>query len=246
MNDLILRQDADGIATLTLNRGSKLNALNSDMFIALDAELQAIEAAIDTIGVVVIRGAGKGFSAGLDLADATSGGAKVTPIFQSRTIARVARLPQPVIAAVHGLCYTGALELALAADIILATETTSFADTHGKWGLTPAWGMSQRLPRRVGRGQASRMMFSGMTIAGPEALAIGLVDLCVPEARFDEELAALAGAIAANSWFSNRENKRLMQDTEGLPLSAGLAHEFFRRPGRAPDFEERVQRFTKR
>ena len=76
-------------------------------------------------------------------------------------IDRLGRLPQPVIAAVHGVCFTGGLELALACDFILADATARFADTHGKWGLVGAWGMSQRLPRRIGVPAAKRMMMTG-------------------------------------------------------------------------------------
>ena len=83
-------------------------------------------------------------------------------------------LPKPVIAAVHGHCYTGALEVALAADFIVASTTARFADTHAKWALTPVWGMSQRLPRRVGVSTAKRMMFTGATLKAEEALRVGL------------------------------------------------------------------------
>jgi enoyl-CoA hydratase/carnithine racemase len=90
------------------------------------------------------------------------------------------------------------------------------------------------------------MMFTAAKVAASEALAIGLIDLCISDEGFEAELATFASTIVANSWFSHRGNKRLMRDTDGLPLAAGLAHEFFHRPGRAPDFEERVARFTKR
>jgi enoyl-CoA hydratase len=246
MTDLIQRSDSGGVTTLTLNRPDKLNALNGALFLELDAHLASFETNVDSVGVVVIRGSGKCFSAGLDLNDAASGVQAVTPLFQSRTIDRLARLPQPVIAAVHGHCYTGALEVTLAADLIFAAESAMFGDTHAKWGLTPAWGMSQRLPRRVGRGQASRMMFTCKPVSAREALSIGLADVCVADDRFEGEVDVLSKSIVANSWFSLRGNKQLMTETDGLPLSAGLAQEFFRRGGRAPDFEARVAAFSKR
>jgi enoyl-CoA hydratase len=246
MTELILRGDSDGVTTLTLNRPDKLNALNGALFLELDAHLSSIEASTDSVGAVVIRGSGKCFSAGLDLNDAARGVQTVTPLFQSRTVDRLSRLPQPVIAAVHGHCYTGALEVALAADLIFAAESAKFGDTHAKWGLTPAWGMSQRLPRRVGFGQASRMMFTCTPVSAREALSIGLADVCVADDRFEHELDAFLKSIVANSWFSLRGNKQLMIETDGLPLSAGLAHEFYRRGGRAPDFEARVASFSQK
>jgi enoyl-CoA hydratase/carnithine racemase len=137
------------VVTLRLNRPGKLNALNVDVFKQLDAEIVDLETDRN-VDVVVIRGEGRCFSAGHDLQDLESGEELPYPNYQGLVIERLANLPQLVICVVHGHCYTGALELALAADLILASESARFADTHAKWGLTPIWGMSQRLPRRVG------------------------------------------------------------------------------------------------
>ena len=147
MSDLVIRRDAGAVTQLTLNRPDKLNALNVALFQALEAHVADIERA--PVGVVVLRGAGRCFSAGHDLGDIAAGERLPRPNFQSHVIERLADLPLPVISAVHGHCYTGALELALAGDIIVAAEGAKFADTHAKWALTPVWGLSQRLPRRV-------------------------------------------------------------------------------------------------
>ena len=103
--------------------------------------------------------------------------------FQAETLDAIEQLPQPVIAAVQGHCYTGSLELALACDLMVAAENAKFADTHGKWGMSPTWGMSQRLPRRIGLLAAKEMMFSGRIVSGTEAAAIGLANRCVPDDR---------------------------------------------------------------
>ena len=150
MSSLVVREDADGLTTLILNRPEKLNALNVELFSALDNHVAQLAREERTIGVVVVRGAGRCFSAGHDLADIATGEKLPRPNFQAGIIERLANLPQVVISAVHGHCYTGALELALAGDIIFAAESAKFADTHAKWALTPIWGLSQRLPRRVG------------------------------------------------------------------------------------------------
>jgi enoyl-CoA hydratase len=244
MTDLVLRQDAAGAATLVLNRPEKLNALNVELFAALEAEVGRIERQTDTVGVVILRGAGRCFSAGHDLADISTGERLPAPNFQARIIERLANLPQPVITAVHGHCYTGALELALCGDIILAAEGARFADTHAKWALTPVWGMSQRLPRRVGTYKAREMMFTCRTYSGREAAEMGLANLCVPDSEFDDQIAALSAQILANSWFSHRANKRLLLQTDGLPLEAGLAHEVYRGEGRGPDMQERIAAFS--
>ena len=150
---LVLREDKDSVCTLTINRPDKLNSLNVPVFEELRAHIIALQED-DSVNCVVLRGAGKCFSAGHDLADIEEGEDVSSPFWHSETLRMLERLPKPVIAAVHGHCYTGALEVALAADFIVASDTARFGDTHAKWALTPVWGMSQRLPRRVGAGRA--------------------------------------------------------------------------------------------
>ena len=156
MSNLVVREDVDGLCTLTLNRPEKLNALNVELFSALDNHVNQLAHEARTIGAVILRGAGRCFSAGHDLADIAAGEKLPRPNFQAGIIERLANLPQPVITAVHGHCYTGALELALAGDIIFAAVSAKFADTHAKWALTPVWGLSQRLPRRWGPTRRAR------------------------------------------------------------------------------------------
>jgi len=246
MDQLVIREDRDGAATLTLNRPDKLNALNVDLFCALDAEVARLEGEPESVGLVIVRGAGRCFSAGHDLGDIAAGERLPRPNFQAGIIERLANLPQPVISAVHGHCYTGALELALAGDIVFASANAKFADTHARWALTPVWGLSQRLPRRVGTYKAREMMFTCQTYSGEQAAAMGLANMCVADEVFDAELASLAKTILANSWFSHRANKRLLVETDGLTLKAGLAHEVFRGAGRGPDMEERIASFGKK
>jgi enoyl-CoA hydratase/carnithine racemase len=245
MEDLVIRDDKDGAATLTLNRPDKLNALNVDLFRALDAQVERLEGETESVGLVIVRGAGRCFSAGHDLGDIAAGERLPRPNFQAGIIERLAGLPQPVISAVHGHCYTGALELALAGDIVFASASAKFADTHARWALTPVWGMSQRLPRRIGTYNAREMMFTCQTYSGAQAAAMGLANMCVADEAFDAELETLAKTILANSWFSHRANKRLLIDTDGLTLKAGLAHEVFRGEGRGPDMAERIAGFGK-
>jgi enoyl-CoA hydratase len=242
MSDLVLREDRNGAVTLILNRPDKLNALNVALFKALDDHVADIEAD-DSVRLVILRGAGKCFSAGHDLTDIAAGEKLPRPNFQASVIERLADLPLPVITAVHGHCYTGALELALAGDIIFASEAAKFGDTHAKWALTPVWGLSQRLPRRVGTYKAREMMFTCRTYGGREAERIGLANLCVANEDFETGLVALADSILANSSFSHAANKKLLLETDGLPLGAGLAHEVFRGEGRGPDMEERIGAF---
>ena len=243
MSQRITRQDADGVCTLTLDRPDKLNALDTAAFQALDSHLDALEHDEGIVRCVVLRGAGRGFCAGADLnalADATE---KPPPTFKPTVIERLALLKQPVIAAVHGVCFTGGLELALACDFIVADATARFADTHGKWGLVGAWGMSQRLPRRIGLSAAKRMMMTARVVEAPEAKDLGLVDLLSPPGKLDEVLKSFVEELLANSWFTNFAVKRLLIETDGMSLAEGLAHEHYRYPGCAPDHHQRIAAF---
>lgn len=246
MSNEILSEVRDGLATLTLNRPDKLNSLTVDLFEALLVEIETISSATDTIGAVVLRGAGKCFSAGHDLRDILAGEKPRTPYLQAHVIERLANLPQPVIVAVHGYCFTGGLELVLAGDIILASENARFADTHAKWSLTPIWGLSQRLPRRIGISKAREMMFTCRTYTGEQAAAMGLVNDWYPDDVFWSEVESLAREVLANSWFANRGNKRLLIETDGLPLAAGLSYEIYNHPGVGPDMHDRVRKFTEK
>ncbi|HXK25300.1 MAG TPA: enoyl-CoA hydratase/isomerase family protein [Myxococcota bacterium] len=244
MSERVTRHDEDGLCRLTLDRPEKLNALDTQAFEELDAHLSDLERDRSKVGCVVLRGAGKAFCAGADL-EAMGGPTGKPPTFKPGVIERLALLHHPVIAAVHGVCFTGGLELALACDLILADTTARFADTHGKWGLTSAWGMSQRLPRRIGTAAAKRMMMTCRTVEADEAKQIGLVDILVPEGTLDQSIRDLAGEVLGNSWFTNFAVKRLILETDGMSLAEGLAHEHYRYPGSAPDHQERIARFRR-
>lgn len=243
MTDLVTRSDAGGLCKLTLNRPDKLNALDTATFEALDAHLAAVEDAKETIGCVVLKGAGRGFCAGADLG--AIGAVPIDPRFKPGVIDRLATLPQPTIAAVHGVCMTGGLELALACDFIVADPGARFADTHGKWGFVGAWGMAQRLRRRIGETRTKRMMFTARAIDAAEALEIGLVDM-LAESDLDATVVGLAAEILANSWHTNFHAKRILAETDGMGIADALARENYRYPGYAPDWQERVARFSKK
>jgi len=175
MSDLVRRVDRDGAATLWLNRPDKLNALTKQVFEALDEHVDAIARETRKIGLVILRGAGNNFSAGYDMNEVLEHvKAHAKPHFHSEVIQKIANLPQPVISAVQGQCSTGALELALAADLIVASESTQFSDVYARWGLTPVWGLSLRLPHRIGTAKASEMMVSCRSYSGQQAAAMHL------------------------------------------------------------------------
>jgi len=151
-------------------------------------------------------------------------------------------LPQPVIGRLHGHCFTGGLELALACDVLVAATSTTLGDTHGQWGLAPVWGMSVRLPERVGRSTAKQLMYTSRRVAAPEAAAIGLVDVCTPDDGLDGAVAALAAEVLANSWGTNHIVKRLIADRGGRTRAEALVHERTMPYGMPEDAAERMRR----
>ncbi len=240
-DDLVIRHDAHGLATLTLNRPDKLNAMSPASFVALRAHIDAI-ATDESIGCVVVQGAGRSFCAGHDLGSIATGERAPSRHFEPETIDALERLPMPTIARIHGHCFTGGLELALGCDILVAAESTRLGDTHGQWGLAPIWGMSVRLPERVGRSMAKELMYTSRRISGADAAAIGLVDHCVADNELDAAVAALAAEILANSWGTNRIDKALVDDRAERTRSEALLFERTLPHGMPADSKERMRR----
>jgi enoyl-CoA hydratase len=247
VKDLVLRENKGGAVTLTLNRPERLNALSKDVFEDLAEHIDTIERETRTIGLVILRGAGGNFSAGYDMQEVQAHvRAHAKPHFHSEVIQKLANLPQPVISAVQGQCSTGALELALAADLIVASESARFSDVYARWGLTPVWGLSLRLPHRIGNAKAAEMMFTCRSYGGREAEHMHLANYCFADGEFETELALLAEDILANSWYANQVSKRALIEIDGLSLNDAHALDIFKNEGLAPDASQRVAKFFAR
>jgi enoyl-CoA hydratase/carnithine racemase len=213
---------------------------------ALRAEVDRIAQEIESVGCVILRGAGRSFSAGNDLKAIQAGQKPPSAHFQAETLEAIERLPQPVIAAVQGHCYTGSLELALACDLMITGESAKLADTHGKWGMAPTWGMSQRLPRRIGVVKAKEMMFSGRTISGQEAVELGIANQCVADDDLLSAAIEMAESFTRNSWHTLRADKALINVGQNHFLNDGLIEERENGPGVAPDMNDRIKAGFKR
>ena len=235
----VLRTDRDGLATLTLNRPAKLNALSPAVFVELRKHLDALAEDTD-VGCVVLAGAGRAFCAGHDLGSIASGEPAPSEYFEPETIDALEQLPKPTICRIQGHCYTGGLELALACDLLVAGESAILGDTHGQWGLVPVWGMSVRLPERVGLATAKELMFTSRRINAETARDLGLVDRCVPDDQLDDTVDALAKEILENSWGTNRIVKQLLRDVGERTRDEALRHERIRPHGRPEDMAERM------
>ncbi|HEY3653399.1 MAG TPA: enoyl-CoA hydratase/isomerase family protein [Steroidobacteraceae bacterium] len=216
------------VATLTLNRPAKLNALSPALLADAVAEIELLRET--GTGVLIVAGAGRAFSTGADL-DALSGPAfsrEDGRRFQALAVQLMHLLetiPQITIAKVHGLCLTGGLELALACDLIVAAEEAEFADTHAQIGFRPMWGLTQRLPRRIGIMRARELSFTGRRVKGTEAAALGLALEAVPAMSLDARVDALAAAIIDNNLDSLAAYKALYHQSQNLMLDEGLRYE---------------------
>lgn len=234
-------------ATVTLNRPEALNALTPDL---LEELCQAFEqlGQDPSVTVVVLTGAGRAFSAGVDLkvlGDREIVDGKVGDVLDlpaRRLIALITQLPAVVVAQVNGACFTGALELALACDVVVVAEEAKLGDTHAKFGLRPTWGMSQRLPWLVGPARARWLSYTARTFTGAEAAQWGLFAQAVPREELAAAVDELVTTIAANSTGSLRAYKDLYRAAERSSLPDGLAYEAATEYP-VPDSEQRVAAF---
>lgn len=242
----------NGVATITLNRPDALNAFTPALLSQL---VEAIDdaGADRACGCIVLEGEGRAFSAGVDLKllqSATFRAGKVDDIFGDTAFAAADRLrlaPLPVIAKIHGFCFTGALELALHCDFILTTKDTKFGDTHARWGLRPSWGMSQNLARAVGVRRARELSFTAATFTGAEAERWGLANAAFPDREtLDRETAERAEAIAAASRGAIAAYKDLYRlHEENRPLEDALDEEVVREYPAIADTADRLKGFRK-
>lgn len=206
---LLLRHDADGICTLTMNRPAARNALSEAMIDALQAELDAIRDDPD-VRVLVIAGAGPGFCAGHDLREVRT---KVDTAFYdallkkcARMMTGIVRLPKPVIARVHGIATAAGCQLVASCDLAVAADVAQFATPGVNIGLfcsTPMVALS----RNVAPKHAMEMLLTGEMIDAEAAMRMGLLNKVVPAERLDEAVRALAGKIASKSSYTLKVGK---------------------------------------
>lgn len=184
------------VAIVTMNRPEALNALSASLRRALIEAFEALDRD-EEIRVVILTGAGRAFTAGLDVRELERSGADVTAnVDAENVVAAIARFSKPLIAAVNGVAITGGVEIMLACDVVVASVEASFADTHVRIGLTPGWGLSQRLARVIGIQRAKELSFTARSIGAEEALAWGLVNHVAPPGEMLAKARAIAAAIA--------------------------------------------------
>ena len=228
--EYIVYQHNGPIALIMFNRPEVMNALNPTL---IEELLEAMEMAAseDSIEVVLVTGAGKAWSAGVDLNalndGITDGQFDATQMLEdgNAVMELIQTMPKPAIAVVNGHCFTGALELMMCFDIIIAAEEAKIGDTHCKWGMIPKWGMSQRLSQLVGPLKARELSFTAEPINGKEAARIGLVNMAVPLAELDDKVSEIVKKILGNSSQTIAAMKHLYLVGEQGTLKDGLEAE---------------------
>ena len=222
----VLRSDAEGVATLTLNRPGAYNALSLDLMRSLRAALEAIAAEPQT-RAVVIQGAGKGFCAGHDLKElrANPGRAFYEETFAecSRLMLAVVRLPVPVIAKVHGIATAAGCQLVASCDLAVAADDARFATPGVNIGLfcsTPMVALSRNVPRK----QAMEMLLLGEMQPASRALEIGLINKAVPEAELEAAVAEITRTLLAKSPLTLKIGKEAFYRQAEMDLEAAYAY----------------------
>lgn len=249
---LVVGLGPDGVLTVTLNRPDKRNAIDSEMVGALSAELERAELDQD-VAVVVIRGAGKDFCAGADLAELLASvdqtlqqnnadAARLGAVFTS-----LRSLPKPVVAVVHGRALAGGCGLAGACDMVLAHEDAVFGYPEIQRGFVPAMVMAM-LTRSVGEKVAFDLVATGRLLSASAAMDIGLVSRVVGAASFDEEVAGIVGQLASSSPTALALIKKQLHELEGRSFDDAIAlgAKVNAVARSTPDFKEAVSRFLKK
>lgn len=225
--DLLTTYRDGPIITVTMNRPQQLNALS----LALEDELRQCFrrlSADDSLRSIVLTGAGRAFCAGVDLKELSSDpAAKDQRIWHGPdSLSGIMRAcPHPIVSAVNGFAITGGLELALLGDFIIAAKEAQFADTHARVGITPAWGLTQALPRLIGVNRARQMSLTGEYVNADKAFAWGLANEVVPLQHCVLRAVELARDIAETDLRSMTKIRSLIGESAELSLNAALARE---------------------
>jgi len=220
----------DGVMTVVLNRPEVRNALSVALLSELRRVLSDAEAD-EGVDVVIITGEGRAFSSGIDASDFASfnvmegdpGYEKVHDAFEAFTV--LYAMTKPTIAAVNGAAVTGAFELVLRCDVIIAGESARFADTHARVGIVPGGGMTQILSRLVGAARARDISFTGRFVGADEAYDMGLVSRVVPDDALMDEVLSAANQMRLCPQDALRNIKDLINRGLELSLGEGLSLE---------------------
>jgi len=219
--DLVLVEREAGVTTVTLNRPEALNALSSALRQRIVEVFESLKNDPET-EVVILTGAGRAFTVGLDLKELGGEVSATAAISSQRLSDALTGLTQPIIGAVNGFAITGGFELALMCDFLIAASPARFADTHARVGVVPGWGLSQRLPRLIGVNRAKELSLTGNYLDADTACAWGLVNRVVAPEELLPTCRQLARDILSTEPVTRGEIKRIMDAGWHATLDEGL------------------------
>jgi enoyl-CoA hydratase len=226
-DDAVTVEIEAGIATVTMNRPQAMNALSRALRRQLAAAMHRLEAD-STVRVVILTGAGdRAFTAGLDLKElgAEGLGAANAETADENPVLAIELLSKPCIGAINGVAITGGFEVALACDVLIASDRARFADTHARVGIMPGWGLSQKLSRLIGPYRARELSLTGNFLDASTACSWGLVNRVVPAAELMATARALAADMATIDPAFSAAYKRLIGDGYATTFADGMALE---------------------
>lgn len=253
MSDTVLYSVADGIATIVLNRPQVMNALNAEMLRALRAAAGRAEQ--DTAArAVVVRGAGKAFLAGGDVAMFHANLPRMPELVREgaaelhHAVLALRRAPKPVLASVHGAVAGAGVSLMAAADLAIAADGTKFTMAYSRLGTSPDGGATHTLPRQLGYRKALELILLSDAFDAQAALGLGLVNWVVGAEQLADETASIARRLAAGATLAFGEIKRLVYEGQDRTLETQLAAEAeaFARCAGTRDFAEGVTAFVEK
>ncbi|MFO7965674.1 MAG: enoyl-CoA hydratase [Desulfobacterales bacterium] len=223
---VILVEKIDRVATVTLNRPDVMNALSSELRIAIEDTFEDLKND-RSIGVVILTGAGRAFCAGLDLKELSAGKGMIGDVASKREskvnlATPLKRFGRPIIGAINGVAVTGGFELALACDILIASTEARFADTHARVGILPGSELSQKLSRLIGIYRAKEVSLTGNFIGAQQAVEWGLVNRVVPPDQVLPACRALANDILSCPDDMVEKYKKLIDDGFHMTFGEGL------------------------
>ena len=253
MSDAVLYTVADGVATITLNRPSVMNALDAAMIVQLRVACERAEQDA-TARAVVLRGAGPAFLAGGDVSFFHANLARMPELVRQggaelhHAILALRRAPKPVLASVHGTVAGAGVSLMAAADLALAAEGTKFMLAYSRIGTSPDGGATYFLPRLVGSRKALELMLLSDAVDARDALRVGLVNWVVGAERLAAETDTIARRLAQSATLAFAETKRLVNQThdQTLPAQLNAEVEAFARCAATRDFAEGVTAFVEK
>ncbi|KAM7279719.1 hypothetical protein ACFE04_006853 [Oxalis oulophora] len=223
-NLIMVTQDPDGVAFITINRPKSLNSLTKPMMADMAQAFKRLDAD-ETVKVIVLNGSGRAFCSGVDLTAAESVFKGDVNDPETDPVAQMERCKKPIIGAIQGFAITAGFEMSLACDILVAAKGAKFIDTHARFGIFPSWGLSQKLSRIIGPNKAREVSLTATPLTAEQAEKLGFVNYVVEEGQLIKKAREVAGAIIKNNQDLVLRYKSVINDGLKLDLGHALALE---------------------